>query len=755
MRAPRRPRPRRSGSARRRSRRTTSTARCCSRARAWRWTTRRRRAATCSRRCSRARRRSACCAATATRWPASHLSPDGRTLAFLDNDGTLRLVDTRTRRPVARPLTVSGLLARPRRDGVLQFSDDGSRLAVGGTQPVVLDARTHRVVARLPAMRRSVHRRPALLGGRAHAVRRHRPRPPDRTAIQRFDARSGRPLGALRHVGRSRSPLVALMIHARRPARGDELAQAARPWSATPAPCARCGEHARLDAAAEPAALSPDDRTLLLGGRDGSVRFLDLGDRRGPRRLRTPRRRGRARGVQRRRTHRRHGRRGPARDRLERRRAAAARRSRATPGRSPDWRSAATAETLYSVGAGRQGLIWDLAGDRRLGRPFDVATRGERESLSDVLEPRAAARRPGPRRRAARRDRRRSTPRRCGSVSSFRAVPNGPVRGMAYVPGGRLLVVGGDDGFLALFDPAPRPLVKRLGGHRDAVLTPAFSADGRLMATADAGDAVQLWTLRAGDRSAAAALLHLAGCRGVSLSPDGRTLAVAAGWASRSSTWPRCAAARRCPAPRRSGRLRSFTPDGRFLVGGSVKGWARLWSTETWRPATPAARRTHRGGALASTSPDGRMLATGSTDGTIRLFDLRTQQPSARRCPAFPTARSPRCSRPTAPTCSRSPTPGAPTAGTSARRRGRGTRAPSPAAAHPDRVERRAPRARLRARLLARIRAGHERHLPSYPGETTSEVVSQRWRRRPCRAPASAGARGAGPSAPARPRGSG
>ena len=27
---------------------------------------------------------------------------------------------------------------------------------------------------------------------------------------------------------------------------------------------------------AEQAALSPDDRTLLLGGRDGSVRFLDL-----------------------------------------------------------------------------------------------------------------------------------------------------------------------------------------------------------------------------------------------------------------------------------------------------------------------------------------------------------------------------------------------------------------------------------------------------------------------------------------------
>ena len=32
----------------------------------------------------------------------------------------------------------------------------------------------------------------------------------------------------------------------------------------------------RLPVGAETAALSPDDRTMLVGGRDGSVRFLDL-----------------------------------------------------------------------------------------------------------------------------------------------------------------------------------------------------------------------------------------------------------------------------------------------------------------------------------------------------------------------------------------------------------------------------------------------------------------------------------------------
>ena len=29
-----------------------------------------------------------------------------------------------------------------------------------------------------------------------------------------------------------------------------------------------------------------------------------------------------------------------------------------------------------------------------------------------------------------------------------------------------------------------------------------------------------------------------------------------------------------------------FTPDGHYIVGGSVNGWVRLWSTKTWQPAT-------------------------------------------------------------------------------------------------------------------------------------------------------------------------
>ena len=82
------------------------------------------------------------------------LSPDGRTLAFVDIDGTLTFKDTRTRRTAGSPAEqVPGLVGYVI-DSFLQpnvvFSPDGSLLAVGGGRPSVYDARTHRRIARLP-----------------------------------------------------------------------------------------------------------------------------------------------------------------------------------------------------------------------------------------------------------------------------------------------------------------------------------------------------------------------------------------------------------------------------------------------------------------------------------------------------------------------------------------------------------------------------------------------------------------------------
>jgi WD40 repeat protein len=295
-------------------------------------------------------------------------------------------------------------------------------------------------------------------------------------------------------------------------------------------------------------------------------------------------------------------------------------------------------------------VIWDLEGSRRLGTPFAVGRPNDvaiphmdpswpvldHPLLSDALSPDGTVLAVG---------------QADGTValvdaltlrmvSRFAAVPRGPVRSVAYVPRTGLLAVGGDHGFLALTDPRSGRIVTTLPGHDGTVLTPSFSADGQLMASVAAGDRVLLRSLRAGRPTGRPRVYiqptQISGPTDVSLSPDGRTMAVTS---ALGVDIVDTATLRRRTQLAGAATMRSlahFTPDGRFLVAGSTDGWARLWSTRTWQPVTPKLGG-HTGEVLwASTSPDGRMLATGGTDGTIRLFDLGAHQTIGALLPGLP-----------------------------------------------------------------------------------------------------------------------
>jgi WD40 repeat protein/DNA-binding SARP family transcriptional activator len=559
------------------------------------------------------------------------VSPNERTLAFIDHDGTLTVVDTRTRR-AGPPTRVSGL-AGVIVDAVLRpdvrFSPDGSRVAVGGGEPVVLDARTHRVLAPLRIGRdRIMYAMRFSPDGRTLYAAIALP-PPGGTVVRRFDARSGRPLGRETHVGRD---LVTLMLTRD----GRRLVTTRFDQGTVIRDAGTLRPLRRLPIGGEQAALSPDDRTMLVGGRDGSVRFLDLNTGK------VRRASGRHAGAVVRATFSADGR--TAITAGEDGRLIVWDVERATAGETLEGHAgqitglviSRDGSTLYTTGLDGKLFIWDLAGGRRLGRPFKAGQDNAdlpRYALSPDGQTLAIGQPDGT---VALIDSETLQP-----FSEFRVVPKGPVRGIGYAPRGRLLVVGGDDGFLALVDPRRGQLVKRLRGHRDEVLTPGFSADGRLMATAsdDLNDrrdgVVRLWALPAGepvDRP-----LRYSAVGDVSLSPDGRKLAV---------THPPTGGVEIVDMARLKRRaslleaetvwdLARFTPDGRYLVGGSYKGWARLWSVEDphfhdfgdeWEPASR--KFTGHAGRVESQSmsPDGGTLATGGPDGTVRLWDLQTQE---------------------------------------------------------------------------------------------------------------------------------
>ena len=296
--------------------------------------------------------------------------------------------------------------------------------------------------------------------------------------------------------------------------------------------------------------------------------------------------------------------------------------------------------------------------------------------------------------------------------------PGAAVVGMGWVPHSDLIAVGGNDGFLALVDPLRGRVVRRLYGHAahaahrepDGVFTPGFSADGRLMVTgADDGTRPRMGAaIGPGGRRATEVRRRFGGADvgDVSMSPDGQKIAVARpeGTDNPGVQIFDVATHRRVAAlsdDEDVWDLARFTPDGRYIVGGSWKGWVRLWSTKTWKPATRV-MGGHAGEVALGVAEPRRPHARdrGGSDGDGAPVGPADAAPGRRAAagPAGPHAPS-RSSRPTAGRCWRSPTPGAPTSGTCARPRGCATRARRRPHADARRVAGRPARARLRAGL--------------------------------------------------------
>jgi WD40 repeat protein/DNA-binding SARP family transcriptional activator len=217
-------------------------------------------------------------------------------------------------------------------------------------------------------------------------------------------------------------------------------------------------------------------------------------------------------------------------------------------------------------------------------------------------------------------------------------VSGGFVNTVAFSPNGGLLAAENHtDGNVVLFDVATRtrvgqplhppyhgPFVPRYSS-RD-VNAMAFSPDGKLLATAGNDGAMVLWDLATHAPIGRPLRPHPGfTVNAVAFSPDGRMLA--------SGIDDGTVLLTRVPDGTMMHKLTvtegpsttalAFSPDGTTLATGAVNGKVRLWD-----PRTGAARRTWvaQAGFVLSTvySPDGTVLATSGTDGTAALWDVRS-----------------------------------------------------------------------------------------------------------------------------------
>jgi WD40 repeat protein len=194
---------------------------------------------------------------------------------------------------------------------------------------------------------------------------------------------------------------------------------------------------------------------------------------------------------------------------------------------------------------------------------------------------------------------------------------------IAYSPDGKILASGNMNDTIELWDTVTGQALRILKGHTHMVNTLDFSPDGKLLASASNDATIRLWDPNNG-QELFKLTGHVSAVWSVAFSTDGKRLASA----SHDGTlrlWDVLTGQQVSLIKGPSDQVYyevSFSPDGKLLASASQGSTIRLWDASTGRQL----RQLEGDYMFFAFSPDSRMMASGDTDYTINLRDVATGQ---------------------------------------------------------------------------------------------------------------------------------
>ncbi|MBK4730703.1 hypothetical protein JJD41_12625 [Oxynema sp. CENA135] len=213
---------------------------------------------------------------------------------------------------------------------------------------------------------------------------------------------------------------------------------------------------------------------------------------------------------------------------------------------------------------------------------------------------------------------------------TFDTTRSGP-QVLTYMPNGRQLFVGGEDGGIAVYDLASFSQVSTIPGTGDRVTALAVDRQGDRLLVGRASGKIDSFKLENSPHFEKDNFVKIRTFDGegdritaLATTPDGRTL-LSSDWQGRIKRWD-LASGEALSLPRgRLGKVWHLFDDdrGRSMVASSFDNKIELWNLETGEIETTLRDRDGTIWAIA-VSPDGQTLVSSSWDGQVKIWDLAT-----------------------------------------------------------------------------------------------------------------------------------